>query len=94
MLGLLPGPTLDELQTLQPRMARRNSISSDNSSSDNPRVILIFFIGGCTYQEISALRTLTQQEDSKQQENVEYVILTTKLINGNTFVESLMDAES
>ncbi|XP_068623474.1 vacuolar protein sorting-associated protein 33A [Battus philenor] len=90
VLSLLPGPTVDELQTLQPRMARRNSISSENSSSlENPRVILVFFIGGCTYHEISALRSLSQQEDS----NVEYVILTTKLINGYTFIESLMENE-
>lgn len=88
VLGTLPGPTVDELQTLQPRMARRNSISSENSSSmENPRVILVFFVGGCTYQEISALRTMSQQEDS----NVEFVILTTKLINGTTFLESLME---
>lgn len=90
MLGLLPGPTIEELQTLQPRTARRNSISSDNSSIDCPRVILVFFIGGCTYQEISALRTISKQEDS----NVEFVILTTKLLNGTNFVESLMETES
>ncbi|XP_075983525.1 vacuolar protein sorting-associated protein 33A [Anticarsia gemmatalis] len=89
VLGTLPGPTVDELQTLQPRMARRNSISSENSSSENPRVILVFFIGGCTYQEISALRTISQQEYS----NVEFVVLTTKLINGTTFLESLMESE-
>ncbi|XP_059050426.1 vacuolar protein sorting-associated protein 33A [Achroia grisella] len=89
ILGLLPGPTVDELQTLQPRMIRRNSISSENSSTENPKVILVFFIGGCTYQEISALRTISQQEDS----NVEFVILTTKLLSGTTFIESLMEAE-
>lgn len=89
VLGSLPGPTVDELQTLQPRMVRRNSISSENSSLENPKVILVFFIGGCTYQEISALRTISQQEDSC----VEFVILTTKLINGTTFIESLMEEE-
>ncbi|XP_013146836.1 PREDICTED: vacuolar protein sorting-associated protein 33A [Papilio polytes] len=90
VLTLLPGNTVDELQTLQPRMARRNSISSENSStSENPRVILVFFIGGCTYNEISALRNISQQEES----NVEYVVLTTKLINGNTFIESLIENE-
>lgn len=90
VLGSLPGPMLDELQSLQPRMIRRNSISSENSSSiENPRVILVFFIGGCTYHEISALRSISQQEDS----NVEFVVLTTKLINGNTFIETLMEAE-
>ncbi|XP_041972042.1 vacuolar protein sorting-associated protein 33A [Aricia agestis] len=90
MLGLLPGPTVEELQTLQPRMPRRNSISSENSSSiESPRVILVFFIGGCSYHEISALRNISTQEDS----NVEFVILTTKMINGNTFLETLMETE-
>lgn len=88
-MGALSGPTLDQLQTLQPRMVRRNSISSENSSVDNPKVVLVFFIGGCTFHEISALRSISQQEDS----NVEFVILTTKLINGNTFIESLMESE-
>ncbi|KAI8442175.1 hypothetical protein MSG28_005782 [Choristoneura fumiferana] len=88
MLRLLPGATVDELQTLQPRMARRNSASSETSSSlESPRVILVFFIGGCTYHEISALRSISQMEDS----NVEFVILTTKLINGTTFIETLME---
>ncbi|CAH2093893.1 unnamed protein product [Euphydryas editha] len=90
VLGSLPGPMFEELQSLQPRMMRRNSISSENSSSiENPKVILVFFIGGCTYHEISALRNISQQEDS----NVEFVVLTTKLINGNTFIETLMEAE-
>ncbi|XP_061722250.1 vacuolar protein sorting-associated protein 33A isoform X1 [Cydia pomonella] len=90
MLGLLPGATIDELQTLQPRSARRNSSSSETSSSlESPRVVLVFFIGGCTYHEISALRTISQMEDS----NVEFVVLTTKLINGTTFIESLMEVE-
>ncbi|KAJ0173088.1 hypothetical protein K1T71_011264 [Dendrolimus kikuchii] len=90
VLDLLPGPTIDELQTLQPRMARRNSGSSENSSSiENPRVILVFFIGGCTYYEISALRTISQQEDS----SVEFVVLTTKMINGTSFIESLMETD-
>lgn len=90
VLGLLPGPTVDELQTLQPRMTRRHSGSSENSSSiENPRVVLVFFIGGCTYHEISVLRTISQQEDSV----VEFVILTTKIINGTTFIESLMELD-
>lgn len=41
-------------------------MTSEDSSSDPPRLILIFFIGGCTYAEISALRFLSQQEDCKK----------------------------
>ncbi|GBP27005.1 Vacuolar protein sorting-associated protein 33A [Eumeta japonica] len=87
VLGLLPEPTVDEHQNMQPRMIRRNSISSEGSGTENPRVVLVLFIGGCTYNEISALRSISQQEDS----NVEFVILTTKLINGNSFIESLLE---
>ncbi|XP_060534432.1 vacuolar protein sorting-associated protein 33A [Cylas formicarius] len=79
VLGLLPGPTLDESP-----LTSRNLIQSN---SDSPKVVLVFFIGGCTFAEISALRFLSQQEDS----NVEFVIATTKLINGNSFLKSIIE---
>lgn len=51
------------------------------------RTTLVFFLGGVTYAEIAALRFLSQVEDS----GMEYVIATTKLINGTTWIKSLMD---
>ncbi|XP_033216509.1 vacuolar protein sorting-associated protein 33A [Belonocnema kinseyi] len=89
-LGLLPGPTIENGSTNSNptgRTERRNSITSENSTTDPPKLMLVFFIGGCTYAEISALRFLSQQEDL----NVEFVVGTTKLINGNTFLASLME---
>lgn len=85
--SLLPGPVMEENQNIPPGQNRRNSISSDNSSSETTKVVLVFFLGGCTYTEISALRALSQQVDS----NVDFVIMTTKLINGNSFIESLLE---
>jgi Sec1 family. len=41
------------------------SISSQSSQNDTPRVVLVFFLGGCTFAEVSALRFLSQQEDCK-----------------------------
>jgi hypothetical protein len=41
------------------------SISSQSSQTDTPRVVLVFFLGGCTFAEVSALRFLSQQEDCK-----------------------------
>ncbi|XP_046738532.1 vacuolar protein sorting-associated protein 33A [Diprion similis] len=88
VLGLLPGPTVSSNpQTLSSTAARRNSITSEDSTSESTRLVLVFFIGGCTYAEISALRFLSLQEDS----NVEFVVGTTKLINGNSFITSLME---
>lgn len=51
------------------------------------RTTLVFFLGGVTYAEIAALRFLSQMEDS----GMEYIIATTKLMNGTTWIKSLMD---
>lgn len=45
VLGLLPGPTLDESPTV--------SINSLQYNSDSPKVVLAFFIGGCTFAEVN-----------------------------------------
>ena len=47
---------------------------------------LVVFIGGCTFAEIAALRFLSQQEDA----TTEYMVATTSIINGNSFLDSLM----
>ncbi|EDV24105.1 uncharacterized protein TRIADDRAFT_57259 [Trichoplax adhaerens] len=47
---------------------------------------LVFFIGGCTYAEIAALRFL-----SKQEEGNDFIIATTKLLNGTSLLETLID---
>lgn len=51
------------------------------------RTTLVFFLGGVSYAEIAALRFLSQMEDS----GMEYIIATTKLMNGTTWIKSLMD---
>jgi len=39
-------------------------LGGGQSSADGPpRVTLVYFLGGCTYAEISALRFLAQQEN-------------------------------
>lgn len=54
------------------------------------RTTLVFFLGGVTYAEIAALRFLSQMEDS----GMEYIIATTKLINGTTWIKTLMEGIS
>ncbi|KAL7287732.1 hypothetical protein TKK_0018117 [Trichogramma kaykai] len=87
ILGLLPGPAISSYTQKTTSNIRRNSLTSEDSGADPPKLIFVFFIGGCTYAEISALRFLSQQEEL----NVEFIIGTTKLINGNTFISSLME---
>lgn len=86
----VPEPTFEEYQPAPVANAasgRRGSFSSEISQSEMTRVILVFFLGGCTFAEISALRFLSQQEDN----NVEFVIATTKLINKNSFLDCFIE---
>ncbi|KAL4227335.1 Vacuolar protein sorting-associated protein 33B [Mactra antiquata] len=49
------------------------------------KVVLVYFIGGCTYSEIAALRFLGKQTGYK------FIIATTSIFNTNTFLESVME---
>ncbi|XP_059487215.1 vacuolar protein sorting-associated protein 33A [Neocloeon triangulifer] len=75
VLSSLPGPTILEepLCEVQPL--------------DSSKVIVVFFVGGCTMAEISALRFLAQQEEAP----VELIVATTAIINGNNFLRNLME---
>lgn len=88
VLSAIPGPKFEEFQSSgQTVSGRRGSFSSEISGSDAARVILVFFVGGCTFAEISALRFLAKQEDN----NVEFIIATTKLINKHTFIDGFIE---
>lgn len=59
-------------------------------SSDDTKVVVVVFIGGCTFAEVSGLRLLSQQDD----QNVEFVILTTNIINPNNFIKQFSKSVS
>ena len=64
MIGLMVKHSASSLslqtQPLASNLRRRN----DGNEEDRPKVTLVVFMGGCTFAEISALRFLSQQEDS------------------------------
>eukprot|EP00163_Fabomonas_tropica_P032762 TRINITY_DN8359_c0_g1_i1.p1 TRINITY_DN8359_c0_g1~~TRINITY_DN8359_c0_g1_i1.p1 ORF type:complete len:600 (+),score=140.03 TRINITY_DN8359_c0_g1_i1:778-2577(+) len=84
-LRILPGPTFEETQELSP--GARDASASQSSHQRRRNVTLVYFIGGVTYAEISAIRFLAQQEEG----NRDYIIATTKLINGDTLLESVFE---
>lgn len=89
ILSCIPDPTFEDFQVSNSAIGlsgRRDSLTSEISHSDIPKVILVFFVGGCTFAEISALRFLAQQDEN----NVEFVIATTKLINKNSFLKNII----
>ncbi|XP_055339771.1 vacuolar protein sorting-associated protein 33A-like [Paramacrobiotus metropolitanus] len=88
-LDLLPGERLEAKQKVPDHLRkRRNSITSSMSTTDEPPVVtLVVFIGGVTYSEVSALRFLSNQEDS----STVFHVLTTQMVNGSSVVESLKE---
>ncbi|KAI9124365.1 hypothetical protein K1719_004287 [Acacia pycnantha] len=92
ILKLLPGPHLDTK-----RGGFSNSPSFDTLSGASTNIakvtdgrrslVLVVFVGGVTFAEISALRFLSAQEGMAY----DLIIATTKIINGRTVVETFME---
>ena len=78
VLDMLPGPHKEDTQQVPASLATRRNTA-------DKKVVLVFYVGGVTMAEVAALRFLSQRDDS----NVEYIIATTSVITGDTFVESL-----
>uniref|UniRef100_A0A8W8I1N5 Vacuolar protein sorting-associated protein 33A n=1 Tax=Magallana gigas TaxID=29159 RepID=A0A8W8I1N5_MAGGI len=58
-----------------------------SGKQDRPvnKVVLVYFLGGCTYSEITALRFLGKLK------GYIFVITTTAIINSSTMLESVME---
>jgi hypothetical protein len=96
VVKLLPGPTFEQKQGVH----SIGTTAVDGNSRDTPpvsetepavdgrrAVVLVVFIGGVTFAEISALRFLGGQEGMKY----DFIIATTKLINGTSLLKTLME---
>ncbi|KAI9565724.1 Vacuolar protein sorting-associated protein 33A [Daphnia sinensis] len=82
VLNLIPGPLVQETQPIS--MDLRSYI---HSSIEETKVTLVFFLGGCTYAEISALRFLSKRDDAP----TDYLIATTNITNGENFLNCLSE---
>lgn len=83
--GVGTGAGLDEKEK-----ASKADKSAGSSAAAAPRkkpLTLVVFLGGVTMSEISALRFLSEREDHGR----DYVVATTKLVNGGSFLESLQE---
>ncbi len=50
------------------------------------KVVLVFYIGGITFAELAAIRYLNENS-----QDCEFIVATTKLINGDSFLENLIE---
>lgn len=92
IVRLLPGPHSEHKQDViierTALEAQQNSHVIDNGVADGRRLlVLVVFIGGVTFAEISALRFLSAQEGM----TYDLIVGTTKIINGSTMLETLVD---
>ncbi len=85
----LPGKLFDATQA--PR--REGGAGADEAEAAAPPeaepaspVTLVFFIGGCTYAELAAVRWLGRHESPPRQ----YVVATTHMCSGDAMIKSVM----
>lgn len=92
ILKLLPGP---HFETKRGALSRGSSLESlsggstnvDKTASGRRSVVLVVFVGGVTFAEISALRFLSSQELMAY----DIIVATTKVVNGQTLLDPFVE---
>ncbi|KAK6136193.1 hypothetical protein DH2020_030084 [Rehmannia glutinosa] len=92
ILRLLPGPHSETkrggFSSIPSYDTLPGSLNSLEKPADGRRaLVLVVFIGGVTFAEISALRFLSSQEGMAY----DLIVGTTKIVNGQTLVETFVD---
>ncbi|XP_074319586.1 vacuolar protein-sorting-associated protein 33 homolog [Silene latifolia] len=93
ILKLLPGPHLETKRGALSRISSYESLSGGSTTVgravvERRSLVLVVFIGGVTFAEISALRFLTSQDLAH-----DVIIATTKVINGQTLLEPFVESQ-
>ncbi|XP_056428000.1 vacuolar protein sorting-associated protein 33B [Hyla sarda] len=79
---------LDEVMRLLNSTEFSEQLTERNSLADSHRTIVVVFLGGCTFSEISALRFLGKELGYR------FVFLTTAITNGARLLESMTETKS
>ncbi|KAK7063771.1 Sec1-like protein [Favolaschia claudopus] len=88
ILATIPGETVDTVQSGQSGGKTVNTpMAALLRPMQKPTTTVVFFLGGCTYTEIAALRWVGRQNRGRR-----FLIATTGIINGNTIFESISGA--
>ncbi|CAM8962274.1 unnamed protein product [Rhodiola kirilowii] len=95
ILKFLPGPHSESKKTGFSSSASYDSLSGNGSltssadklNSGRRSLVLVVFIGGVTFAEISALRYLSAQEGTPY----DIIVATTKMVNGHSLTETFME---
>ncbi|EJU02729.1 ATP binding protein [Dacryopinax primogenitus] len=76
----VPGDTVDVVQKPEGDGTGKVDLLPKGHSTTT----VVFFLGGCTYTEIAALRWMSRQARGRR-----YLICTTSIVNGSTLIDSL-----
>ncbi|KAI8970174.1 Sec1-like protein [Mycotypha africana] len=87
ILKLLPGQAFDIKQTVDYGTAETNAAMErvKRHNLNHGKTTIIFFLGGCTHTEVSAIRFLAQHDEGR-----DYLVATTQLINGNSILSPII----
>lgn len=81
VLATIPGDTVDIIQTVPGGTA---SMTTLRQAKEKSTTTVVFFLGGCTYTEIAALRWVGRQNKGRK-----FLIVTTGIISGTSIVDSI-----
>ncbi|KAI8099584.1 Sec1-like protein [Halteromyces radiatus] len=86
-LKALPGKAFEIDQTVEYGPETNAALArAKKHGLQHTKTTVIFFLGGCTHTEVSAIRFLDQHDESR-----DYLIATTQMINGNSFLEPIIE---
>ncbi|KAF8665403.1 hypothetical protein AX16_000422 [Volvariella volvacea WC 439] len=84
VVATIPGETVDIVQQGLAETSAVPSISSLLRSREQATTTVVFFLGGCTYTEIAALRWVSRQNRGRR-----FLIATTSIVSGSSLIDSI-----
>ncbi|EGO31072.1 hypothetical protein SERLADRAFT_359168, partial [Serpula lacrymans var. lacrymans S7.9] len=85
LLATIPGETFDIVQKARGApLPSASSVASLLRPHEQTTTTVVFFLGGCTYTEIAALRWVSRQNRGRK-----FLIATTGIVSGSSLVESI-----
>ncbi|KAL1931765.1 hypothetical protein VTP01DRAFT_9909 [Rhizomucor pusillus] len=86
ILKVLPGKSFEITQTVEYGPETNVAMArAKRHGMQHGKTTIVFFLGGCTFTEVSAIRFLAQHDESR-----DYLVATTQMINGNTLLEPIV----
>ncbi|CAO3702095.1 unnamed protein product [Rhizopus stolonifer] len=86
ILRLLPGQSFEIKQKVEYGPETNAAMArAKKHGLQHGKTTIVFFLGGCTHTEVSAIRFLAQHDEGR-----DYLVATTQILNGNTFLTPII----